>query len=45
MIELFRQAFAEAKQSPKEAVLTLITFIAMCGTCYAWMWICYIIGG
>ena len=34
-----------AKQSPKEAVLTLITFIAMCGTCYAWMWICYIIGG
>tara|TARA_A100001201_G_C4009681_1_gene177140 strand:- start:7 stop:195 length:189 start_codon:yes stop_codon:yes gene_type:complete len=42
---LFSEAWKEAKSKPLEALGTLATFIVMCGTCYAWMWICYIIGG
>ena len=42
---LFSEAWKEAKSKPLEALGTLPTFIVMCGTCYAWMWICYIIGG
>ena len=42
---LFSEAWKEAKSKPLEALGTLATFIVMCGSCYAWMWICYIIGG
>jgi len=42
---LFSEAWKEAKRDPKEALGTLVTFVAICGLCYALMIICYIIGG
>ncbi len=42
---LFTEAYKEVKQKPLEALGTLITFVAMCGLLYAFMIICYIIGG
>ena len=45
LIELYTEAWQEAKQNPLEALGTLVTFITMCGLLYALSIVLWAISG